>query len=75
VKNLEKTSITVDDFPSVDSAGLYIAQLEGFFADEGLNVKINEVFSGSQQRVVDDMVQFGFVPASDASFLVSSMVG
>jgi NitT/TauT family transport system substrate-binding protein len=27
------------------------------------------------QRVVDDMVQFGFVPASDASFRVSSMVG
>ncbi len=36
VKNLEKTSITVDEFPSVDSAGLYIAQLAGFFKDEGL---------------------------------------
>ena len=34
VKNLE-TNITVDDFPSVDSAGLYIAQLDGFFKDEG----------------------------------------
>jgi hypothetical protein len=33
------------------------------------------VDSTQLQRVVDDMVQFGFVPASDASFLVSSMVG
>ena len=33
------------------------------------------VDSTQLQRVVDDMVQFGFVPASDASFRVSSMVG
>jgi NitT/TauT family transport system substrate-binding protein len=67
VRNLEKTNITVDDFPSVDSAGLYIAQLEGFFADEGLNVKINEVFSGSQQTV--NAIENGSADISSADYV------
>jgi len=37
---LEKTSIVVDAFPAIDSAGLYIAQMDGLFAAQGLNVKI-----------------------------------
>ena len=67
VRNLEKTSITVDDFPSVDSAGLYIAQLDGFFRDEGLNVKINEVFSGSQQTV--SAIENGSADISSADYV------
>ena len=37
---LEKTSMVVDAFPAIDSAGLYIAQAEGLFAAQGLNVTI-----------------------------------
>jgi NitT/TauT family transport system substrate-binding protein len=37
---LEKTNITVDAFPAIDSAGLYIAQTEGLFAAQGLHVTI-----------------------------------
>lgn len=37
---LEKSSIVVDAFPSIDSAGLYIAQEEGLFAAQGLHVTI-----------------------------------
>jgi NitT/TauT family transport system substrate-binding protein len=37
---LEKTSIVVDAFPAIDSAGLYIAQTEGLFAAQGLHVTI-----------------------------------
>jgi NitT/TauT family transport system substrate-binding protein len=37
---LEKSSIVVDAFPAIDSAGLYIAQTEGLFAARGLNVTI-----------------------------------
>jgi ABC-type nitrate/sulfonate/bicarbonate transport system substrate-binding protein len=29
---LEKSSIVVDAFPAIDSAGLYIAQMDGLFA-------------------------------------------
>jgi len=37
---LEKTSIVVDAFPAIDSAGLYIAETEGLFAAQGLHVTI-----------------------------------
>jgi NitT/TauT family transport system substrate-binding protein len=37
---LEKTNIVVDAFPAIDSAGLYIAKLDGLFAAQGLNVTI-----------------------------------
>ena len=37
---LEKTSIVVAAFPAIDSAGLYIAQMDGLFAAQGLKVKI-----------------------------------
>ncbi len=37
---LEKTNIVVDAFPAIDSAGLYIAQMQGLFAAQGLHVTI-----------------------------------
>src|SRR5579859_3574159 len=37
---LQKTSIVVDAFPAIDSAGLFIAQEEGLFKAQGLNVTI-----------------------------------
>ena len=48
---LEKTNLVVDDFPSVDSAGLYIARQLGLFTAQGLNVTIVPVFTSSQQTV------------------------
>ena len=50
---LEKTHLIVDDFPSVDSAGLYVAQQEGLFKAQGLDVSIVPVFASSQQTVTD----------------------
>jgi len=66
VANLEKTNITVDDFPSVDSAGLYIAQMDGFFRDEGLNVTINDA-DASQQTVSD--IEKGTADISSADYV------
>ena len=37
---LEKANIVVDAFPAIDSAGLYIAQIDGLFAAQGLQVTI-----------------------------------
>lgn len=51
---LEKTTITVDAFEAVDSAGLFIAQQEGFFARQGLNVKLRLV--NSSQPQIDDVI-------------------
>jgi NitT/TauT family transport system substrate-binding protein len=66
VKNLEKTHIIVDDFPSVDSAGLYIAQMDGFFHDEGLNVTINYA-NASQDTVF--AVENGKADISSADYV------
>jgi NitT/TauT family transport system substrate-binding protein len=43
---LEKTNITVNAFPAIDSAGLYIAQDQGLFAAQGLHVTIVPVPKG-----------------------------
>ena len=43
---LEKTSITVGALPVVDTAGLYLAQQEGYFRQAGLNVTITPIASG-----------------------------
>jgi NitT/TauT family transport system substrate-binding protein len=37
---LEKTNIVVGAFPAIDTAGLYIAEMDGLFAAQGLNVTI-----------------------------------
>ena len=50
---LEKTHLIVDDFPSVDSAGLYIAEQEGLFKAQGLDVTIVPIFTTSQQTVTN----------------------
>ena len=42
---LEKTSIVVGAVPAADTAGLYIAQQQGFFADAGLHVTIKPIVS------------------------------
>ncbi|HEX6526171.1 MAG TPA: ABC transporter substrate-binding protein [Streptosporangiaceae bacterium] len=42
---LEKISIVVGAVPAADSAGLYIAQQLGYFADEGVHVKIVPIVS------------------------------
>jgi NitT/TauT family transport system substrate-binding protein len=47
---LEQPDITVAAIQSVTAAGLYIAQQQGFFADEGLHVTIDPV-SGSSSAI------------------------
>ncbi len=41
--NLETTNIVVGALPVVDTAGLYLAQQEGYFKQEGLNVTISPI--------------------------------
>lgn len=50
---LEKTNITVNAFPAIDSAGLYIAQDKGLFAAQGLNVTIVPVPKGPPPSTQD----------------------
>ena len=56
---LEKTSIVVDAFPAIDSAGLYIAQMDGLFTAQGLHVTIVPVTTPppSTQTLINGQVQ------------------
>jgi NitT/TauT family transport system substrate-binding protein len=49
---LEKSSIIVNTVPTVDSAGLFVAQYRGLFAKEGLHVKIET--SQNTEQVLND---------------------
>lgn len=51
VHGLETTNITVYDYPSVDSSGLYIAENEGLFKAEGLKVTVVPDYKSSQDTV------------------------
>jgi NitT/TauT family transport system substrate-binding protein len=51
--NLEKADITVDAFPAIDSAGLYVAQDKGLFAAQGLHVTIVPVPKGPPPSTQD----------------------
>jgi NitT/TauT family transport system substrate-binding protein len=42
----EQSTIVVDAVPTADAAGLYIAYDKGYFAQQGLTVKINTVLGG-----------------------------
>jgi len=56
---LEKTSIVVDAFPAIDSAGLYIAETDGLFAAQGLQVRIVPVgkIPPSTQDLIDGQLK------------------
>jgi NitT/TauT family transport system substrate-binding protein len=45
--SIEKHSLVIATGPTASSAGLYVAQREGFFRNAGLNVKIVSVGSGA----------------------------
>ena len=47
MSGLEKTNLTVGAVPVADEAGLYIAQDQGLFAQEGLHVTINPILSSA----------------------------
>jgi NitT/TauT family transport system substrate-binding protein len=50
----EKTNITVDIYPTIDFAGLYIAQMDGLFRKQGLNVRV--IFAPASQLAVTSVI-------------------
>jgi NitT/TauT family transport system substrate-binding protein len=68
---LEKTSIVVGAVPSADSAGLYIAEQQGFFTAVGLHVKVVPIVSaeaavGGQLRGTYDVTLGNYVSYIEA---------
>jgi NitT/TauT family transport system substrate-binding protein len=52
---LEKTSIVIDAFPAIDSAGLFIAEQRGLFKAQGLNVTIK--LAATSQTAIDGQLK------------------
>jgi NitT/TauT family transport system substrate-binding protein len=75
VSGLESTSITVYDYPAIDSAGLYVAQDEGLFQKEGLSVTIVPDFKSSQDTV--DAIETGKAQVSGGDYVtyMNDLVG
>ncbi len=62
----EEPNITVAAIPTADLAGLYIAQNDGFFAQQGLHVTIEKI--ASSQAVIADQLN-GKVDLSAGSYI------
>jgi NitT/TauT family transport system substrate-binding protein len=67
VGGLETTHLTVYDFPSIDSAGLYIAAQDGLFTKEGLTVTVIPDFKTTQDTV--DMIESGKAQVSSGDYV------
>jgi NitT/TauT family transport system substrate-binding protein len=67
VGDLEATNLTVSDFPAIDSGGLYIAESEGFFKQQGLNVTIKPDYTSSQDTV--DQIESGKAQISSGDYV------
>ena len=67
VSGLEATHITVYDFPSIDSAGLYIAEQDGLFSKEGLNVTVVPDFKSTQDTV--NVIESGKAQVSSGDYV------
>ena len=67
VTGLETKNLVVDDFPAIDSAGLYVAKNEGLFAKEGLNVTVAPDYASSQHTV--DQIESGKAQISSGDYV------
>lgn len=73
--HLEQRTITVDSVPAAEDAGLYVAQAQGLFAQQGLTVKINPITGG--EAVIPDL-QAGraqLVAGDYVSFIMAQLAG
>jgi len=67
VGGVETTHLTVYDFPSIDSAGLYIAEQDGLFKAEGLDVTVIPDFKSTQDTVT--MIESGKAQISSGDYV------
>ncbi len=72
---LEQRVITVDSVPAAEEGGLYVAQAQGYFAQEGLTVKINDV-TGGEAGIPDlQSNKAQLVGGNYVSFILAQMTG
>ena len=72
---LEQRTIIVDCVPAAEEGGLYVAQAQGFFAQQGLNVEIKSITSGESGISDLQMGRAQLVAGNYVSFILAQMAG
>src|ERR1700731_5080829 len=75
ISQFEQRTITVDSVPAAEEGGLYVAEAQGFFAQQGLTVKINSI-TGGEAGIPD--LQSGraqLVAGNYVSFIIAQLTG
>ena len=75
VSGLEKTTLTVGAVPVADEAGLYIAQDEGLFAAEGLNVTIDSIVSSADATKGQNDGTYDITAGNSVSYIQDQVTG
>ena len=75
VSGLEKTTLTVGAVPVADEAGLYIAQDEGLFAKQGLNVKIDSIISSADATKGQNDGTYDITAGNSVSYIQDQVTG
>ena len=71
----EQPSITIDAVPTADAAGLYIAQDNGYFAKQGLTVKIAPINGGEYGMGDLQTGKAQLIEGNYVSFIVAQIAG
>jgi NitT/TauT family transport system substrate-binding protein len=69
------TTITVDSVPASEEGGLYVADYEGFFAQQGLAVKITPITGGEAGIPELQSGRADLVAGNYVSFILAQMAG
>ena len=75
LSGLEKTTLTVGAVPVADEAGLYIAEDEGLFKAEGLNVKIDSIVSSADATKGQNDGAYDVTAGNAVSYIQDQVTG
>jgi len=75
VSGLEKTTLTVGAVPVADEAGLYIAEDQGLFKAEGLNVKIDSIVSSADAAKGQNDGTYDITAGNSVSYIQDQVTG
>jgi NitT/TauT family transport system substrate-binding protein len=70
-----KTDITVAALPAADLAGLYIAQDDGFFAQQGLHVRIEKIASSAAVIAEQEQGEVDITAGSYVAYIAAQAAG
>ena len=75
LSGLEKTTLTVGAVPVADEAGLYIAEDEGLFKQDGLNVKIDSIVSSADATKGQNDGTYDVTAGNAVSYIQDQVTG